>query len=381
MVLGGSVSDILSNMIAHIDISSTRLQKNVQALRAHSKRKIVGVVKANAYGVGMREVVQVLDEYVDVWAVDDVSELHVIRFLTEKDVYVMGYTRRQDILNMCMLRGIQCVYDEDTIRSIDSQARIVGEVAEVQLKIDALLCRQGVYVHEVESICDVIRECPYVRLRGVYAHFASLEDDVSLDHSFSQLHEYQRALDILSKKGFSDIETHISATAGSLINIDSFSHVRVGIGLYGVWPSKQLQASYEDTIKLQPVCTWKTYVAQVKSVQKGQSIGYGRTFVAQKNMKVAVIPQGYSDGYDRLLSNKGEVLINGKRCGVCGRVAMNMFVVDVSHLDMVHVEDEVVLLGEQGEEEIGAYEIADHCNTIPYEVLTRLHPLLERRVV
>lgn len=368
-------------MISSIDISAQAVRSNIQTISQHSGKKFIGVVKANAYGVGMREIVQVADDMVDAWAVDDVSELHTIRFLTDKPVYVLGYTMKEDLMSVCLLRGVQCVYDASTIQHLDSQARIVGEVVDINLKIDALLCRQGVYSQDVEEIIDVIKKCPYVRLRGVYAHFANVEDDQSLDYAHTQLGEYRRALETLKEQGHIDLETHMSASAGALLQIDDFSHVRVGISMYGVWPSPELMHSLSDSISLQPVVTWKTYVAQVKKVSKGQSIGYGRTFIAPSDMCVAVVPQGYSDGYSRLLSNTSDVLIGGKRCRVCGRVAMNMFVVDVTHIPEIRAEDEVVLLGRQGDEEITIEELSLQAQTIPYETLTRLSPLLMRRVV
>ena len=158
------------------------------------------------------------------------------------------------------------------------------------------------------------------------------------------------------KAGFTQLETHISATAGAVLGLDSYTHVRIGIGMYGIWPSGSIKKEYSSKIQLKPVVRWLTQIAQVKKIQAGRSIGYGRTFIAENDIVVAVIPQGYSDGYNRLLSNSGVVLIHGTRCPVLGRVAMNMFVVDVSHLENVAREDEVVLLGTQGDEEISAEE-------------------------
>ena len=132
---------------------------------------------------------------------------------------------------------------------------------------------------------------------------------------------------------------------------------------------------------LKPVLTWKTKVAQIKTLPKGATIGYGLTYKTRRPTKIALIPQGYSDGYDRGLSNKGEVLIHGTRCKVIGRVMMNMFSVDVSHLPNINLEDEVVLLGKQGMEEITAEEIAKTLGTINYEITTRISALLPRIII
>ena len=157
--------------------------------------------------------------------------------------------------------------------------------------------------------------------------------------------------------------------------------VRPGLSLYGMWPSEDLRNKLEnENFKLKPVMRWVSHIAQIKTVPKGYSIGYGLTFVTDEITKIAVIPQGYSDGFDRGLSNLGEVLIKKKRCRILGRVAMNMFVVDVSHLADVLNEDEVVLLGKQGNQEITAEEIAEKIDTINYEITTRVLALLPRIV-
>ncbi|MGH7250190.1 MAG: alanine racemase C-terminal domain-containing protein, partial [Minisyncoccia bacterium] len=153
----------------------------------------------------------------------------------------------------------------------------------------------------------------------------------------------------------------------------------LGLGVYGMWPSKHLKSFYKNSrFDLQPVLSWKTKVAQIKILPKSSTIGYGLTYKTKKETKVAVISQGYADGIDRGLSNNGEVLIGGTRCRILGRVSMNMFTVDVSHLKSVKLEDEVVILGRQGREEISAEGIAKRINTINYEVTTRISSLLPR---
>ena len=179
--------------------------------------------------------------------------------------------------------------------------------------------------------------------------------------------------------------SHISATSGVLAYDQDkglSDIVRPGIGLYGMWPSEDLRKKLESgKLDFKPVMRWVSHVAQVKTLPPNYSIGYGLTYVTEVAMKVAVIPQGYSDGYDRGLSNKGEVLIGGTRCPVLGRVAMNIFVVDVSHLSGVKAEDEAVLLGGQGDEFITAEELAGKLETINYEITTRISPLLPRVVI
>ena len=148
-----------------------------------------------------------------------------------------------------------------------------------------------------------------------------------------------------------------------------------------MWPSEHIKYLYKNKIELKPVLSWKTKIAQIKTLPAGSTIGYGLTYMTYVPTKIAVIPQGYADGLDRGLSNKGEVLIKGTRCKILGRVAMNMFVVNINHLKNVKAEDEVVIIGSQGKEQITAEEMAEKIDTINYEITTRLSSFLPRIVV
>jgi len=148
-----------------------------------------------------------------------------------------------------------------------------------------------------------------------------------------------------------------------------------------MWPSEDLKHKYKNKLALKPALAWKTKIAQIKTLPKGSTIGYGLTYKTKRATRIALIPQGYSDGVDRGLSNKGSVLIKGQRCKILGRVMMNMFVVDISHLPQAQPEDEVILLGKQNKNRISAEEIAQLLDTINYEITTRISPLLPRVVV
>ena len=184
--------------------------------------------------------------------------------------------------------------------------------------------------------------------------------------------------------GFKDLQTHISSTAGLLAYEKKkgiHPIVRLGIGTYGMWPSEALKKRYKNKMTLKPVLAWKTKIAQVKTLPKGSTVGYGLTYKTKKATKVALIPQGYSDGVDRKLSNSGHVLIGGTRCKILGRVMMNMFSVDVNHLHKVKIKDAVIILGKQGKQEITAEEIAGKLDTINYEITTRINALLPKIVI
>lgn len=394
------------NHLSRIEISKENLLSNIEQIKKFissdvvnsesAPPKIAAVVKANAYGHGVREVVSVINDEVDYFQVDDLLELTEIRQYTDKPVLVFGFVSQNQLEDFVQLDGILGAYDIDTILSLNDIAKKIGKTAKIHLKIDSFLGRQGVLIEEAEEVLGKIKSLGNIDLQAVYSHFSNIEDTDDLSHAQKQFTGLMKVKELARKCGFENIEHHVSATSGILTSPGNDwgsdtvgSIVRFGVGLYGMWPSEGLRKKYEDKIKLNPVMKWTTKVAQVKTLPADYPIGYGCTYVTSAPMKIAVIPQGYSDGYVRHLSNNSEVLIRGRRCPVLGRVAMNMFVVDVSDLDDVVVEDEVVLLGKQSckegddeyADEITAEELANRTDTINYEVTTRVWPKLERIIV
>ncbi|HBI34264.1 MAG TPA: alanine racemase [Candidatus Moranbacteria bacterium] len=374
-------------MLSYIEISKENLLHNFELIRGyiHPEAKVICVIKANAYGHGQNEVAQILENYADYFQVDDAQELKLLREVSKKKILVLGFVAENEIEEALRLDGILAVYDLKQVEKISEIAKKLNKNAIIHIKIDACLGRQGVLVEDAQKFAQDILKFENIEVDGIYSHFANIEDTSDFSHAQKQIDAYRKALEIFSEAGFKDVKSHISSTAGTLVyekNELQSSLVRLGIGLYGLWPSVELKNKFEkNDFKLKPALRWVTHIAQVKTLPANYSIGYGLTYITSKEMKVAVIPQGYSDGYDRGLSNVGEVLIKGTRCKILGRVAMNMFVVDVSHLADVAVEEEVVLLGKQGEEEVTAEEIAEKTGTINYEVVARISALLQRIVL
>jgi alanine racemase len=215
-------------------------------------------------------------------------------------------------------------------------------------------------------------------------HFANLEDRLNQQYARHQLREFQKAEAILNQLGIKPHYRHCAATAGIIALPEAhFNFVRLGIGAYGLWPSPKTKIAAERLdvkMELKPVLTWKTIVAQVKPVKKGDLVGYGCSHEMKQNGKIAVLPIGYYDGFVRTLGNKGAVLIRGHRAPVIGRVCMNMIMVDVTDIPNVRLEDEVVLIGEQGSERITAEDMAELSGTINYEVTTRIGERIPRNL-
>ncbi|MEI7539802.1 MAG: alanine racemase [Candidatus Saccharibacteria bacterium] len=372
--------------LSYVEISKSRLLSNIEHVRSYisPNTKIAAVVKGDAYGHGQNEVAAIINNYVDYFQVDDLCELRSLRDVVSKPILVLGYIVKSEIREAIESNAIIAIYDNERLELIDQIAGELNVKAKIHIKIDACLGRQGLLATDIPDFIDECKKCENIEFDGIYSHFANIEDTDDPSHTQAQIKTFKNAVELFKSAGFDDLKTHISATSGILVydkNLNENNIVRLGIGLYGLWPSENLKNNYLNELKLEPVMRWITHVAQVKVLPANYTIGYGLTYVTDKPTKVAVIPQGYSDGYDRGLSNCGEVLIRGVRCKVLGRVAMNMFVVDVSKLDQVAVEDEVVLLGWQGNESISAEELALKIDTINYEITTRISALLPRIVV
>lgn len=373
-------------MLSYIEISRENLIHNFKTIKSlvNPDVKTIAVIKANAYGHGQNEVAQILEDYADYFQVDDLQELKSLRVVTKKPTLVLGYVARGEMKEALQLNGILSVYDCDQIIALDEVAKNQDKKVLVHVKIDAALGRQGVLAGDVLKFIETLKSCGNITVDGIYSHFANIEDTSDFSHAQKQLDSFYRAVEIFKENGYRNLNTHMSASSGIMAyekNEGKSSLIRPGISLYGMWPSEDLRARLESKdFVLKPVIRWVSHVAQVKMLPADYSVGYGLTYVTSKPTRVAVVPQGYSDGYDRGLSSLGEVLIHGTRCKVIGRVAMNMFVVDVSHLEEVRAEDEVVLLGTQDQGQITAEEIAEKIGTINYEITTRISPLLERIV-
>ena len=326
--------------LSYIELSRENLSHNLTALRSLAKEgtKLAFAVKGNAYGHGLVEIATMAEDYAD------------------------------------------CFF----VNSLEEAALAAGVVQDVHMTCDSLLGRDGFLLADLPELFESAKSCPNVKITGMYSHFANIEDTTDFTHAQKQIDMYQEALKLSREAGFTNLETHISATSGLMVyekDTGANTIVRIGIGGYGMWPSEPLKRNFQKKgFELKPVLSWKTHVAQVKTLQKGMTVGYGLTHVTQKETLIALIPQGYADGFPRTLSNTGMVLIGGRRCAVLGRVSMNMFVVDATNVPEAKEGDEVVIIGEQGDKSISAQEVADRSGTINYEATTRISPLLPRIV-
>ena len=371
-------------MLTWIEIDTSAARHNIDAFRGilPAGTGLMVVVKANAYGHGLEVYAPIAAERADWLGVNALDEALAIRALgIQKPVAILGYTDPAQLDIVVANDFRQVVYRADIAAGLSKAAQNRNTPARIHLKLETGTNRQGIPLGELPELVQQIRGMPGLIIEGAYTHFANIED--TLDPSFAerQLDKFREALKILEQEGVRLTQIHAAATAGTLLYPETgFSMIRLGIGAYGIWPSRETQLAARERgrrITLIPAMTWKTRVAQIKTVEGGEHVSYGLTYQARHRMQVAVLPIGYYDGYDRKLSNCGRVLIRGRAVPVIGRVAMNMTMVDVTDI-AAQPDDEVVLLGRQGNAEIRAEELAEKIGTIAYEVVSRINPRIPR---
>jgi alanine racemase len=387
---GGSSSlppgTMQNNSLSYIEISRENLIHNIKQFKSLLKKetKIAAVIKANAYGHGDKEVAEIIDNYVDYFQVDSIEEAERVRSVSKKSILIFGYLNEDGIKRSIKINAIIGAFDFVHLLKINHIAGILKKKVKVHLAIDSYLGREGIMPSQVENIIKELKNLNNILLDGIYSHFANIEDTMNSTHANRQIDTYHKCVEIYRLNGYGKINTHISATSGILVyekGETSHGVVRLGIGLYGMWPSEHLEYLNKKKIILRPVLKWVTHVAQVKVIPANYPIGYGLTYITKKVTKIAVIPQGYSDGITRSMSNNGEFLIKGKKVKILGRVAMNMTVVDVSNIKDIRADDEVVIIGSQYKAKITAEDVAKRMDTINYEVTTKISSLLPRVIV
>jgi alanine racemase len=362
-------------MSSQVLISKSALVHNLRAYRrAVGAIKIMSVVKSEAYGHGMNLVARSIEKETDWFAVASGSEALKLRKTgIKKPILVLSFYDNSEIVELIKRKASLVVYDLKQANLISSATRKLKTKANVHLKVDTGTSRLGIMPKDVAKFVDKLLRLPNINIEGVFSHFAASEENV--EFTKKQNHLFNAVIEELEWRGIKPIK-HIACTAAAIIAPESdHDMVRLGIGLYGLWPSDILKQKAK--FKLKPALAWQTTVIQIKDLPKGTFVGYGNTFQTERPTKLAVLPVGYFDGYDRKLSNLGEVFVNGKRCKILGRVCMNLTMVDVTDIINVKVGDKVELIGKN----IPADELAKKIRTINYEVVSRINPLIERQLV
>jgi alanine racemase len=347
---------------AEIDLAAFR--RNVAAIRAMLPEgaQLVAVLKADAYGHGAVELARCLDERTAMIAVALLEEAVQLRDAgITHPILVLGALSEEQIA-MAAERGIEVAAPSpEALRAACEVAR--HNDVKLHLKLDSGMGRMGLIESDLAEAISLIRATPRLELRGIYTHFANAPEPKD-PYTLTQIATFDRLLAGLREAGVDAPLHHLANSAATVRHlVRPGEWARVGIALFGA------ETLDDHSQRLEPVLRWRTEVVRVKTLPPDSPVGYGLTFRTQRESRIATIAIGYADGYNRLLSNSGEVLVLGRRSKIVGRVSMDLVTIDVTDIDGVSVGDEVVLLGRQGDEEISAEEIAGRLGTISYEVL------------
>jgi alanine racemase len=337
---------------------------------------IMPVVKANAYGHGVIQTSQTLIQHgIARLAVFSTAEgIELRQAGVTVPILILGPIFSQQIGDLFASRLTPVVSDRSTLDLVAQMAARQATPCPIHLKVETGMGRLGLTQEELETLITSRKFPSSLQLEGLMSHLA---DSDGTDHisTEEQIRRFERVIKVVVDGGFHVPLVHL-ANSGGLARFPSarFTLVRPGIMLYGY----HTLPSSVPAPNLQPVLSLKTCVAQLRTIQQGETVSYNRTFTAQRSTRIAVLPIGYADGLSRHLSNRGHVLIQGQRASIVGRVCMDMIMVDVTTIPSVTVGDEVVLIGQQGNERITADEMAQWAETISYEVLCAISPKIPR---
>ncbi len=370
--------DFLHRTWAEIDINALKHNFNALKKRAGGS-KIMAIVKANAYGHSAEAIAPVLEkEGADYFGVSNIEEALSLReYGIKKPILILGYTPVDSIEILNKNDISQCIYSKEYALRLSEQAQKSGYEIKVHIKLDTGMTRIGFDCRndELWGLEDAVISARLKGLKpeGVFTHF-SVSDSLDIeDAAFTtaQYNRFLKAVKLLKDNGINPPLVHCCNSAGFL-NDDKKHHSlsRIGISLYGLTPSPV----FKD--ELIPVMTVKSVVSMVKEINEGDFISYGRSFKADKKMRIATVAAGYADGYPRLLSNKAYVLINGKKADILGRVCMDQMCIDVSNVPEAKMGDEVILFGK----ELSIDILAEMTNTINYEIVCGISPRVPRIV-
>ncbi|MEI3339644.1 MAG: alanine racemase [Eubacterium sp.] len=330
--------------------------------------KVIAVIKTDGYGHGAIPLAHMMESRDDIWgyAVATVEEGMALRRAgMKKSILILGYTFPEQFPEIVSHDLTPAVFSYDTAELFSEEACRQGKNLKIHIKLDTGMSRIGFQICQdnADEIAQ-IAELPNIVIEGIFTHFAKA-DETDKDFTKMQAESYQRMIQWLKDREIEIPIRHISNSAG-IVDLPEYNLnlVRAGIILYGLWPSDEV---CKENIDLRPLLSLKSHLVHVKTLEAGRSISYGGTFRTDTEKRIATVPVGYGDGYPRSLSNKGYVLIRGKRAPICGRVCMDQFMVDVTDIPEAKPGDEVTLIGTDGTDQITMEELGELSGRFNYE--------------
>ena len=371
-----------------IEIDESAPDWNLQQLKSCSDNESIlycAVVKSNAYGHGVAKISALLPS-ADWFAVNSLDEGLELRELgVTKPVILLGHVLMEKLPDAVNADLRLTVYNIEALEELENILRN-GKICRIHVKIETGTGRQGILPEDVPGFIRRASTIPGIEIEGISTHFANIEDTLNHEFAENQLRIFNGVLDTARESGVNPGIVHTACTAATILFPEThFNMLRTGIGLYGLWPSRETFLSAQSNgipvPDLRPVLSWKTRIVQIKELPAGSFIGYGCTYRTSRKTRLGVLPVGYADGYDRKCGNSAHVLVRGKRAPLLGRVCMNLVMIDLTDIPEAVLEDIAVLLGKDGNEIITAEMMAEWVGTINYEIVTRLSPFMPRVVV
>ena len=362
-----------------ITIDLDAIYENIENLKKNLKvgTKITAVVKSDGYGHGAIPIVKAVDELVDAYAVATIDEAINLRENgVDKPIYVIGFTHKSQIKRAILGDVRITVFDYETALAAEEEAEKLNKNALIHIKVDTGMSRIGFKDNDESiEIIKKINALNNVVIEGIFTHFATA-DETDKKKTFNQFNRFVSFTDKLKENGVNIPIRHCANSAAMMeIQEADLDNVRAGIAMYGLYPSEEVD---KNSVKLKPALGLISHIIFIKDIEKGTEVSYGGTFVADRKMRIATIPLGYGDGYRRSLSNKGYVLINGKKARILGRICMDQFMVDVSDID-ANEGDTVILIGRSGDEELSVEKMAEMAgDTFNYEIVCDLGKRIPR---
>ncbi|MBV8600926.1 MAG: alanine racemase [Candidatus Eremiobacteraeota bacterium] len=359
-------------MLASLEIDLGAIRANAEAIAAFvAPARFGAVVKANAYGHGLADVARALDDWVATFCVYAVEEAAALRDAgINAPILVMGPIEPTDLETAHASHAAITLWDTGAYaRRVASVGRRRQSPMRIHAKIETGVTRLGLAPANVAAALEAYERTPELEVAGAFSHLAAAEE-LDSDFTLVQLERFQESLAPFTAR---PLVRHIAASAAALLWPQTrLDLVRVGIALYGLWPSPETHARLGEKIALAPALRWTTRLVEVRDVPAETSVGYGRTYRTTAQSRIGVLPIGYAEGIPRAVSNRGAVLVAGKRCPIVGRVCMNMTMIDVTSVPQACAGDEVTLIGRDGVSTLTAEDWAEWAGTIVYEIVARI---------
>ncbi|PIP73395.1 MAG: alanine racemase [Candidatus Lloydbacteria bacterium CG22_combo_CG10-13_8_21_14_all_47_15] len=365
------------------EVSTKALGKNYRLFRKIIPKKtaLMAIAKSNAYGHGLVPFARAMESLGADWiGVDSFQE--AVRLREEgiaMPILVLGHTLPERLADSARRDIRVTVSNMPVLHACATLPKTIKKKLRMHIKTDTGMGRQGFQPNELGVVLSFAEKNGLIdAMEGLYTHFAQAKNPSFRHTTQAQIQAFEKARAVFTRHGLSPL-THAAATSGTMIFPEAhYDMVRIGIGMYGLWPSKEARAALADKFPLIPVLSWKTLIGEVNHMPKGAGIGYDHTEKLTQNSFIAVCPVGYWHGYPRALSSIGRAIVRQKQARVLGRISMDMLVLDVTHIPNVRAGDEVTLIGASTGAEINADELAHLSDTVNYEIVTRINPLIRR---